>query len=344
MDRLISQAGRRGANMILHNNIGDVSVCRRGAGQPATSCRAWALTIVLAMMLWGATPSALMPGGGTAEAGEAQARETPARETWTRETWAREPRGGGFDLDVARYLGEVPRSPRTRLPEALAGENDAETRKALFFAAVLPHILAVEQQIEANRRRLLALNSKLLNGEPVLAEEAQFLRALAVEYRVAPGSDGLIDLARLIPRVDSVPVSLALAQAALESGWGASRFAQDGNALFGQITSGDGMDTGAADLAEAGYAIRQFDGLAQSIRGYIVNLGRHAAYTDFRDARDRLRLAGAPLDPMALLPHLEPYCGCGPDYPEQLRQIIIDNHLVDFDGATLTTGPRAAPP
>jgi Bax protein len=143
------------------------------------------------------------------------------------------------------------------------------------------------------------------------------------------------DLSTLKIRMDEVPVSMAIAQAAKETGWGTSRFAQEGNALFGQWTwSGDGLKPKDADK-DKGHKVMRFHILKLSVRAYLRNLNTHASYRDLRKARAELRDLEKPLDSLILSKHLDKYAETGGQYIEVLQKIIKQNNLKDFDEARL---------
>ena len=135
--------------------------------------------------------------------------------------------------------------------------------------------------------------------------------------------------------MDEIPVSLAIAQAAKETGWGTSRFAQEGNALFGQWTwSGEGLKPKDADK-DQGHKVMRFNVLQASVRAYQRNLNTHSSYKDFRQARARLRDLGKDLDSLILVQFLDEYAEIGDKYVEVLQKIIKQNNLKDFDDAKL---------
>ena len=135
--------------------------------------------------------------------------------------------------------------------------------------------------------------------------------------------------------MDEIPVSLAIAQAAKETGWGTSRFAQEGNALFGQWTwSGEGLKPKDADAGE-GHKVMKFNVLQASVRAYQRNLNTHSTYKNFRKARAEFRDANLPLDSIKLSEYLNKYAETGSQYVEVLQKIIVQNELKDFDDAKL---------
>tara|TARA_B110000093_G_scaffold144688_1_gene156381 strand:- start:714 stop:1223 length:510 start_codon:yes stop_codon:yes gene_type:complete len=143
------------------------------------------------------------------------------------------------------------------------------------------------------------------------------------------------DLSTLKVRMDEVPISMAIAQAAKETGWGTSRFALEGNALFGQWTwSGEGIKPAGAD-DDSTHKIMKFKVLQASVKAYQRNLNTHNSYKEFRSARAELRDQGKKLDSMILSKYLDRYAETGKKYVKILQLIIKQNQLTDFDDAKL---------
>jgi len=143
------------------------------------------------------------------------------------------------------------------------------------------------------------------------------------------------DLATLKIRMDEVPVSLAIAQAAKETGWGTSRFAQEGNALFGQWTySGDGIKPAGSD-SEDTHKVMKFKILKASVRAYQRNLNTHKSYREFRKVRAIQRDVFGTLNSIELVNYLDKYAETGKEYIKILKKIIEQNKLKDFDDAKI---------
>ena len=223
-------------------------------------------------------------------------------------------------------LTPVPRQFAGRLAAPMPADTHA--RKQLFLATILPLVLRVNEDIRADRARLRRLHALALNGHRPILGDAAWLRQLASRYDIE-----ISDFSALLRRVDAVPPSIALAQAATESGWGSSRFAQQGNALFGQRTWAAGGGLVPTDRAvEQTYEVQRFDDLEAGIRAYVHNLNRHPAYADFR-AR---RAADKPRpDPLTLAATLSAYSELGADYVALLHQVIQENDLGALDTARL---------
>jgi Bax protein len=240
----------------------------------------------------------------------------------------------GYSLDAVRS-GEisVPRVLHASLPHDLPQMQRAQDRKAVFLRYMLPYVLAANSRVLAQRKRLLTLRVKNKKGQRLGEEEAVWLGALFQEYQVKPGKFATLSL-----RVDTVPVSLALAQSAVESGWGTSRFAQEGNAPFGQWTSTD--HEGLVPLERKKgltHKVRAFESLAKSVDSYLRNLNTHRAYRGFRKARTYSRKTGKPIDSIELAETLTSYSEKGKEYVTLLQGIITKNDLRSLDDAQLGT-------
>ena len=244
----------------------------------------------------------------------------------------------GYDLDAVRRSGSpVPRIFLARVPDGLAAVKQSSQRKDVFLKVMLPLILEANERVQRKRAHLLMFDAKLAAGQSLSARQQQRLEAIAAEYRADPDR---IDI--LLRRVDAVPPSLALAQAAIESGWGTSRFVREGNAVFGQWTWGN--DAGIVPLGrEDGktHKIKSFAQLKDSVRSYVHNLNTHKAYRGFRETRLIMRQEGDRLSGLGLVPTMGSYSEIRGKYMSLLRNIITTNELQLLDGARLRDGPGA---
>ena len=214
----------------------------------------------------------------------------------------------------------------TLLPQEIKMIDNTKKRKELFIQIVLPLILKENNNIKLDRKRLFSIINKSKNT----SLEKKWLAKKYKQYGV-PSKD----LSILKIRIDEVPVSLAIAQAAKETGWGTSRFAQEGNALFGQWTwSGEGLKPKDADT-DKGHKVMKFNVLQASVRAYQRNLNTHSTYKKFRLARAELRDRGRVLDSLILSEFLDEYAETGKEYVKVLQKIIKQNNLKDFDDAKL---------
>ena len=232
----------------------------------------------------------------------------------------------GYDLKGVRAGQKVKPIYLTKLPKDLKTLGDTNKKRELFIKILLPLILDENEKITQDRKKLFKILSKNFNtvGERV------WLKRRFREYKIEDQ-----DLAKLKMRMDIIPVSIALAQAANESGWGTSRFALEGNALFGQWTwSKKGISPKNKDLNKS-HKVMQFQILKASVRAYKNNLNTHNAYQEFREARAKLREEGAILDGLQLTKYLKNYASIGEKYVRILDDIITNNSLTDFDKANL---------
>lgn len=241
----------------------------------------------------------------------------------------------GYDLDaIRRSESPVPRIFLARVPDGLAAVKQSSQRKEVFLKVMLPLVLEANERVQRKRAHLLMFDAKLAAGQPLSAAQQRRLEAIADEYGADPER---IDI--LLRRVDAVPPSLALAQAAIESGWGTSRFVREGNAVFGQWTWGN--DAGIVPLGrEAGktHKIKSFARLKDSVRSYVHNLNTHKAYREFRENRLMMRHEGDRLSGLGLVPTMGSYSEIKGKYLSLLRNIITTNELQYLDGARLKDG------
>ena len=237
-----------------------------------------------------------------------------------------------YDLEVIRRMRTpVPRLRLVKLPRDLPEMLDVSERKTVFLSLVLPLILEANAHISMERRRLRHAIERRAAGQKLPQEMKDWLAGVAKRYKGSPDR-----LDELLLRVDTVPPSLVLAQAAAESGWGTSRFAIEGNAIFGQWTTtrGKGLVPLGRPEGET-YKVRSFDRLIDSVNAYMRNLNTHRSYRGFRKLRAEMRDTGRPLDGAKLAGRLQRYSETGQEYVDLLRDIIRKNRLSPLDRATL---------
>jgi len=239
--------------------------------------------------------------------------------------------------DVDYDLGQV-RSEKlvkpiyfTQFPKDLDGLKNTQLKKETFIKIVLPLVVAENEKIFADRKKLIILSDKKFTTDP----EKQWIRQKLLEYKVKKG-----DLKELLVRMDIIPASIALAQAAKESGWGTSRFALEGNAIFGQWTwSGQGI----APLDRASnknHKILKFPILRASVKAYKNNLNTHKSYSKFREKRSQLRAKNKKISGLELTEMLNNYAQTGSEYTKILNQIIRQNRLTDFEPVSLVNSVK----
>ena len=212
------------------------------------------------------------------------------------------------------------------LPEEMRNIENSKERKDLFIKIVLPLILSENNIIKRDRIMLF----KILNKNNNSKIEKEWLQSKFKQYGVKKK-----DLSTLKVRMDEIPVSLAIAQAAKETGWGTSRFAIEGNALFGQWTyTGEGIKPAASDKEDK-HKVMAFSVLKASVRAYQRNLNTHSSYKEFRRARAIQRDNDEPLNSLELANYLNEYAQTGEEYTKTLKKIIQQNNLKDFDNVKI---------
>jgi len=205
--------------------------------------------------------------------------------------------------------------------------QDAGERKKMFFSFLRPLVEEENRRVMERRRRILRLYEEHRGKTVVSWTDIKYLEGLLDEYGVsglAAGDPSLWEI--LLRRVDIIPLNLALVQAAKESGWGTSRFAKEGNNLYGQrcFTEGCGIVPVQRE-AGATYEVRRFDTVAASVRSYIHNLNTHDAYGRFRRMRMLQRLEGKDPDGFSLAEGLPRYSERTFRYLDEIREMMWSN-------------------
>tara|TARA_B100001540_G_C15781781_1_gene631363 strand:- start:681 stop:1871 length:1191 start_codon:yes stop_codon:yes gene_type:complete len=231
-----------------------------------------------------------------------------------------------YDLKSIRLGQAVKPVYLRRFPRDLNKIKSTQKKKDTFIKIVIPLILDENDKILEDRKKLFKILSKQSNsmGEKV------WLKRRFKDYQI----DGE-DIAELKLRMDIVPTSIAIAQAAKESGWGTSRFALDGNAMYGQWTwDKEGIEPSEKGKNES-HKILKFPMLQSSVKAYMRNLNTHRGYREFREKRSDLRDKNKNISGLDLVEYLYNYAQTGSEYVKILKKIITQNDLTDFDKSIL---------
>ncbi|TCS37613.1 glucosaminidase domain-containing protein [Reinekea marinisedimentorum] len=217
------------------------------------------------------------------------------------------------------------------LPEMAAIENVQE-KKETFFAFLDPIVASVNERIQAERAWLKVVEQKFKRNEVLDYWQQSLLNELLAYYKVDEPAGSSASFAELYRKVDTIPASLVLAQAANESAWGTSRFAVEGNNLFGQwcFVKGCGL-VPSGRATDASHEVRVFDSVTESVEGYFRNLNTHDQYASLRSIRAELRRLTIPLDSTYLAWGLEGYSSRGEHYIQELIDMIQFNRLQTYD-------------
>jgi Bax protein len=241
-----------------------------------------------------------------------------------------------LDYDWMQLDDGIPPFILESIPADINKSVSTSAKKRVFFMGLLPMILLANQEIEQEREEILQILERH-RARDLKAGDRQRLEKISKRYGLR--GRPLIDhraRSRLLQRVDTVPPSLVLAQAANESAWGTSRFARLGNNIFGEWTfkPGTGIVPTGRPAGEI-YEVRKFQSIYESIRSYMNNLNRHVAYRQLRKIREELRRKGQPVTGMALAKGLLKYSQRGEEYILEIQAMIHQNKLAKTNNAFL---------
>ncbi len=236
-------------------------------------------------------------------------------------------------LDQIRESKSAPPVYSENLPINL-GRLPVPDKTTIFISLVLPNIVRVNDEISATRERLLQLLDKKNQFKRLTRKEQWWINKVAWRYGCSPE-----DTNELLLRVDTVPVALALAQAIDESGWGTSRFAREGNALYGQHLP-QGSEGKYIVSRGGGVKVAAFDSIYEATRSYMHNLNSVWAFSDLREIRADLKAQGRLVTGHDLATGLERYSALGKRYVSDLRYIIKRYDLEMLNTVQLRSVPR----
>lgn len=232
----------------------------------------------------------------------------------------------GFDSSELEDARLVP------IPD-FASILDPTARKQMFFDFLQPYVDAQNQKVTRQRERLLTLMERVEQGRALARRDRIFILDLGTEYEV--GGGGSMDmefLERLLRRVDVIPPSLVLAQAAKESGWGSSRFAKEAYNFFGQWCYEEGCGlVPSRRRSRANHEVKTFSSIEEAVNAYFMNLNTFPGYLDLRLIREELRESSRVIDGISLSEGLDSYSERGQAYVRELQSLIHYNELLDLD-------------
>ncbi len=219
----------------------------------------------------------------------------------------------------------------SHLPSNFNELQDVEVKKKLFYLITLPIIHETNGLIFNDRKMIINIEKKFLRTDLNENETNEVIR-LSKKYKLDYSTIDLKLFRDLKQRINIIPVSLALAQAIVESGWGQSRFALEGNALYGQWTTNEQKGLIPEDRdKDKTHAVRKFENLKESVQAYMHNINTHRAYYSFRVVR-RIAERVQYTDPIsAKVKFLAAYAEIGQEYVDKLELIIESNKLREFD-------------
>ena len=217
------------------------------------------------------------------------------------------------------------------LPDDFMEIKSVNERKKLFINTLLPIIYSENLKILEDRKKILDWWNES-QGENFSRDFwPSWLFELSEKYETSDSN-----LGNLLMKVDVIPISMALAQAAIESGWGTSRYLREGNAIYGQYTfeKDRGIRPERRESNEK-FFIKRFSNLSESTRSYFKNINTHRAYVDFREERKKLRMNGVKLSGVKLVKFLTSYSERRDEYVKDVENIIQSNNFMKFDNSYL---------
>ena len=219
----------------------------------------------------------------------------------------------------------------SELPDDFSEIQDVPTKKKLFYLVTLPLIYNANASIMQERRMVINIEKKFARKNLNKNETDEIIR-LSKKYKLDYSEINTKLFRKLKQRINIIPVSLALGQAIIESGWGQSRFATEGNALYGQWTTSEDKGIIPQDRDEdKTHAVLKFKNLSESVEAYMFNINTHQAYYNFRVIRridERIKYT----DPISMkVKYLAAYAEIGDKYVDKLELIIASNNLQEFD-------------
>jgi Bax protein len=217
------------------------------------------------------------------------------------------------------------------LPDDFMEIKSVNERKKLFINTLLPIIYSENLKILEDRKKILDWWNES-QGENFSRDFwPSWLFELSEKYETSDSN-----LGNLLMKVDVIPISMALAQAAIESGWGTSRYLREGNAIYGQYTfeKDRGIRPERRESNEK-FFIKRFSNLSESTRSYFKNINTHRAYVDFREERKKLRMNGIKLSGVKLVKFLTSYSERRDEYVKDVENVIQSNNFMKFDNSYL---------
>lgn len=236
------------------------------------------------------------------------------------------------NTDLPEITIEPDLVPITVFPD-FASIEDVDVKKQQFFDYLEDYVIAENEAIAEVREELQSFADIANSGVGFSNREREWILDLADYYRIDTTEKSDREIANeLMLRVDGIPVSLVLAQAANESAWGTSRFALEGNNIFGQWCFEEGCGiVPSRRRSGATHEVKRFDSISESISGYFQNINTHDSYRYLRQLRAEMRVANAELDPLLLASGLGRYSQRGDHYVDEVQNIILQNDLMERD-------------
>jgi len=230
----------------------------------------------------------------------------------------------------------IPREYFSHIPHNLT-EIDSLNKKNIFISILLPIALRGNEIILEEKQSIKKISTSKKNIDELefFAKKYKVQNYKNINFANLNSSQISQIKSQLLIKVDTIPISMILAQAIVESGWGSSRFAREGNALFGEWTWQKGMGIKPEENLDANFAVKSFSDISSSLNSYLLNLNRHSAYKALRNYRFENFKDGKPINGLEAANFLSGYAEIGYKYVTKIREMIKANKLYRYDNLVL---------
>ena len=229
----------------------------------------------------------------------------------------------------------IPRMYFPNIPKNI-NKYKIDKKKSVFIAILLPIALRGNELVLEERKLFkIAFSTKNIYQLEQFSKKYKVKNFKKINFSNLNRSELKMIRLELLNKINSIPVSLILAQSIIESGWGASRFAQEGNALFGQWTWKNDDGIKPKENLNANFSVKNFDSLLDSVNSYILNLNTHPAYKRLRNFRMSQYKTGKSITGNDMANFLDKYAEIGFKYVTKVRNMIEKNQLNKYENSTL---------
>ena len=231
----------------------------------------------------------------------------------------------------------IPRMYFPYIPKNIS-QYETNKKKSVFIAILLPISLKGNELVLEERRQMkIAFSTNNIYQIERFSKKYKIKNFKKINFSTLNRSELRTIKLELLNKINSIPISLILAQSIIESGWGASRFAQEGNALFGQWTWKNDDGIKPKENLDANFSVKSFDSLLDSVNSYILNLNTHPAYKEFRNFRISQYNSGKNITGIDMANFLDKYAEIGFEYVTKVKKMIKKNQLINYENSILAT-------
>ena len=238
-------------------------------------------------------------------------------------------------LNQVHKKGTVSREFFNHIPKKMNEINTVD-KKNIFISILLPIALRGNELVLEEREFIKdAISSNDLSQIEYFSKRYKIKDYKKINFVKLSVKQVEEIKSKLLIKVNKIPISMILAQAIIESGWGSSRFAKEGNALFGEWTWQKGIGIKPQEKLDANYSVKNFNNISASLNSYILNLNRHEAYNEMRSYRNKKYINGDSITGYEAANFLSGYAEIGYQYVTKVKDMIKFNKLERFENLVL---------